>query len=207
MYNCPFTISEINELAAIAELADYYLARPVLSSTLPAALYRTRESMKMIMEHSVAVINLATVLRCDVLFRQAFVLCLGPFHEPLFKQFPDGPLRDLAEKKYTALRSQVLETQEEIMKSALLVSPYHVVAVLKYAVTGRVSWPQYFRSISPSENFMRQLSIKKIMADMLQNVSSFPLAYKSGSGDFKEHFLCVKVSDDELPWDITETDF
>ncbi|KAL2063643.1 hypothetical protein VTL71DRAFT_5448 [Oculimacula yallundae] len=207
MYNRSFFITEFQQLLAVANLADYYLARPILSASLSAALCRSPNLIFMILDNNCEMLILAESFRCDWLFRKSFALSLGPFHDPVIKKLPDAPVRSLAERKYMALQSQVLDAQAAIMQVGIGAYPYNNGILFPRTANGVLSWPQYFRAIGPGKIAVRNLDVDTRTKDLLRNTLDFDDGHVSGVGRFKEHFLCVEVSDDELPWDTAETDF
>jgi hypothetical protein len=99
----------------MTELADYYCSLPILSIGLSAALHRSRGLCQEIYSSPTEFLTISKKLRNDVLFKDALILSLGPFHEPRYSLLGDPELQEIAEKVYNDLCVRVLHAQGLLM--------------------------------------------------------------------------------------------
>jgi hypothetical protein len=220
-YNRPFQIIDLAELICMTKLADYYCSLPVLSSALCAAILCSDGLCHQIDAMPTEFLSISKKLRNDVLFKEALILSLGPFHQLKYLLLSDMKLKVIAENVHNCLSSQVLkaqglvvgfsqyspefaETCETYMRTALLVGQK------------KPCWPQYFRylkstpnlalTIQGSENEKSEYTVAlgALMKNRLQFDNS---GAQSGRGKFKEYFLCSEIGDEVLPWDPEEVDW
>lgn len=84
-------------------------------------------------------------------------------------------------------------------------------AEMGIAISDAKSVPSFFRRIdtrmrefesSKAIYSTPQSELKKIMDALLSNDLYFNPQSVSGEGKFLDYFLCISITDEELPWDI-----
>ncbi len=63
-----------------------------------------------------------------------------------------------------------------------------------------VSLPVYFRKV----HSMGLIDASKLLTN---NLVLHGRDYLAGEGDYQDWFLCAEISDEDLPWDITQTEW
>jgi hypothetical protein len=219
-YNREFRITNLAELKRMTNLADYYLSLPALSASLYAALHRSHGLHHEIYSVPEEFLIIAKKLRSSALFKEALILSLGPFRQPKYLQLSDPELRRIAEKTYNALTSKVLKLLGLLTGFRKLSARYnrvaeHEIPLLCGQDCWEPCWAEYFRnveidSVSFWEKFSNenQKSVVKIaLRALMKSELQFDKSIQSGSGKFKEYFLCSEIEDEVLPWDPTEMDW
>jgi hypothetical protein len=215
------------QLHCMTKLADYYCSLPSLSSALFAALHRSLgliEEMSSVPEEFLVI---AKKVRSDALFKEALIVSLGPFRQPKYLLLSDPALRDLAERKYNALTSQVFKFQGLLMGFVKYAtrrsSRYRDLTPLDGYISFASGqhcwvpcWPECCRNMEAGStsffadyvNESEKSVIKFALGALLKNQLQFDKSgAQPGSGKFEDYFLCPEIGDEVLPWDLTEVDW
>jgi hypothetical protein len=224
-YNRPFQITDLAELICMTKLADYYCSLPVLSSALCTAILRSDGLCHKICTVPTEFLSIANKLRNDVLFKEALILSLGPFHRPQYLLLSDVELKVIAENAYNCLSSQVLKAQSlivgfSVFYSGLAQTCQNFTKMSLLSGQKKPCWPQYFRNLESSPSVPLQIQgglssenerseFNVALGALMKNQLQFD---KSGAqsgrpGRFKEYFLCSEIGDEVLPWDPEEVDW
>lgn len=214
-YNRAFQITNLDELACMTELADYYCSLPALSSALCAAIHRSRGLSEDIFRAPLELLSISKKLRSDVLFKEALILSLGPFRKPKYLMLTDVGLRAIAEKEYNAPSSKVLKAQGLLMTSSRSYTKFSQLCESQLSFTAtQPCWPAYFRNLEANPAVFTETSmelgkaIKNDLGALMKSQLHFNQSgAQSGKGQFKEYFLCSEIGDEVLPWDPEEVDW
>jgi hypothetical protein len=219
-YNREFQITNLAELKRMTKLADYYLSLPALSASLYAALHRSHGLHHEIYSVPEEFLIIARKLRSNALFKEALILSLGPFRQPKYLLLSDPELRCIAEKTYKALTSKVLKLQGLLIGFSKRSASYdrvdkHSIPLLPGRDCWEPCWPEYFRNVeTDSVSFWGNFSnenqksvVKLALGALMKSELQFDKSIQSGSGKFKEYFLCSEIEDEVVPWDPTEMDW
>ena len=144
-------------------------------------------------------------------FKEALILSLGPFDNPGFRNLEDGKLKDLAEKKYSGLCLQLLNAQRVILEHQAASKGFakYIEGMLKTREDGSFCWTSYIRGLGrdPYHTGKAGDKIRGHVMPLLKNNLVFDrTAPGGGVGRYAKYFLCVEVTDEDLPLDVNETD-
>lgn len=91
----------------MTNMAEYLVALPKLSIAFRGSLHRDENLLGQLYFFPELILTLAMKLRHEALFKDAFQLCLGPFHSPNLHKIEDRELRELAWKKHALILGKV----------------------------------------------------------------------------------------------------
>ncbi|TGO37558.1 hypothetical protein BHYA_0094g00210 [Botrytis hyacinthi] len=227
-----YKIETTDELERLTHLANYYRALPVVSGTLTGALFKSSmfeastptygaKDCKC-HDESVSLLLLARKLRHGVLFREYLIHTVGRWDSlpDIEKKYieEDQELSTLVQTKLKLLYEILAKTQSALLWALV----EGKLAVLYTAIGGSYPTPLIGGSVSMyralfDEHSFHDLFDKEetrelgdLMLSLLKNNLALGcLGEKSGKVDgiFEKTFLCTKIEDDELPWDLGEIDW
>ncbi|KAF8865233.1 hypothetical protein BDZ45DRAFT_668679 [Acephala macrosclerotiorum] len=217
IYTRPYQIEGAKELLLLTDLADYYRALPILSRTLDGALINSPMLCGNIQHSATELFVAAAKLRNPLLFRECLIWIVGPHRKPAFHDLQDSRLRmvarcihgDISTKAMSAIHRMLRrgaddwadkwsEKSEVAMFSDLYAQstshdPYGVDA----------AW--YLRTVSNSfYSVLNHFDVYELLSSKLVLDNGF---HEAGRGDHKDFFFCAEISDEDLPWDASETDW
>jgi hypothetical protein len=165
---------------------------------------------------------LALELRNRELFNEALILCLGPWHSPVYLDGLDGKLRDVADKAYNDLAKRILAPAEKAVTDYVVkvTMSGHVdnvrremrehmgnVASKLLKTTGRLSLPSYYQELMNFESEAGGYPFKSLLGGLMDNHLNLNVDGQPGAGKYRDYFLCAWVDHKDLPWDINEVDW
>ncbi|KAE8442862.1 hypothetical protein EG329_002604 [Mollisiaceae sp. DMI_Dod_QoI] len=210
-YDRPIRIKDVFELSVMTEKAQYLLAIPKFSLAFHSALHYDGVLLQQLRQMPEEFLPIAQKLRSELLFREAFVLCQGPFHAPKLFNIADPNLRFLAWMKHTMLVDQVLHAQSVIVKHQKASNGYmkYSLNLMQTRPDGNVSWPQLMRRLWAQPYYSRNSNQFHALNDAIlplleNNLVLDRSGVGAGFGRYLEYFLSVELLDDELPWDTEE---
>jgi hypothetical protein len=206
-------------LETVFMVADYFLALPVLSNSLDRTLANVPNLSLGIPHAAPNLIKKATKLHHAALFRECLIWIIVPHKNPVFLSMPeDTPdnlkIKQLAEKVHGQVCVKIAQAEKTLLElcfSGPLGLPianhraWSANASLGY--DGEVSLAMYYRKMitysGPGQDTVRQvlgpLLLKKLTLDRS--------GLGAGENRFADHFFCVEIDDEELPWDLKQVDF
>ncbi|TVY89681.1 hypothetical protein LAWI1_G003076 [Lachnellula willkommii] len=187
MYSRSLRISSPAEFYLAVDLADYYCALPALSSALNGAFYTNPVLAEATYKQPHILIKTACKLWNAVLYRECLVQTMGPWSKPQYKEIDDESLRGIAAAAHAGLKDVLLQTQCDIIKT--------------------IDWAMTYRRDLLGHN--GPAGFVAALEPLMKN--DFLLYSKggdrSGEGKYLDYFLCLEISDEDLPWNTEETDW
>ncbi|KAF7943897.1 uncharacterized protein EAE97_005967 [Botrytis byssoidea] len=211
MLNCIYRIPfEINpeQLIELAKLANYYRCLPAASNNLYACFSM---SPNFDIHKARDLIESAYKLRQPLLFRDCVIFIAGTMQRmsPLLYQDKNLNTQQALQQVLMAVRNKIfenhLEAQEamytkagssrELFKTMKEIS-------IKVLEQDFFCQPYFYRKLlDREEEFFEDLN------DVLSGNLQLDNSAMAGVGYFDYHFFCADLSDEDLPWDTTETDW
>jgi len=199
----------------MATLADYYRALPALSRSLYRAFaQKIFDVWDCEPEHLSKVLNAAIKLRHPDLFRECIVSLAGKWGtEPGLSRY-DQKISKLITPARNGIGYKIAQAEDQIKRLTAQYIPLepeiNKVKLMKY-----LSLPEYYRNLKDGQgeydtcNYGNQkYEVEKALYTLLENNLKFGGSKAlSGTEPFENHFLCATISDDDLPWDCTQTDW
>jgi hypothetical protein len=223
LYLQPYTLGSPAELESLVDLADYYCMLRIISRTLDGVLDATEDVARLLRQGNMPcwLLPAAAKLRHKRLFSDCILLSIGPWHQPNISNIEDPNLRAIAQAVRGRMSVKVANILEHIISTST--SEYgrtqatFEAIVRDIAECGRknrvrtnkrdVCLPLYIKAISGLKHDDRILMLGDACFEVLVN-----RLYLSPHVDFEmysleDRFLCEKITDEELPWDIHEADW
>ncbi|KAL2011057.1 hypothetical protein VTN00DRAFT_3775 [Thermoascus crustaceus] len=229
------SITGLNHLARLVDIADFYRALPILSNFLDSNLLLSPGVLDEIAGKSFWAIELAERVRSPVLFREALVHVVGRWETEKGKlnasskvnhlvQIYHGRLRDDVSKAYRYLIMQTMSWSRAKNPALSQIVARQLLELNKDERLVGLSEPEYFRAVynrlsqvfNGSEilngNFSRRNALammKTLRAEVDEKIGR--LLQKNlilGAGNSSSrYFLCTELADDDLPWDVNESEW
>ncbi len=219
LYIRPYTINEAEEVVRMAELADYYRVLRVVSHSLNEPMRDHVPLGFAVMDDPDKFIKIGVKLRNYLLFKDSFIMRLGPWVDQATDrcEWESARFAKLAERVHNRIGGSIAfihscllaeikrnKGNNETMKRCL--ADYAESGLLQ-GVGGLLSLPRYYQAIydtqSPDGSSLFESDLEPLMSNRLELIKWI----KAGEGAYKDWFLCGKIEDDELPWDIEEEDW
>ncbi|TGO24739.1 hypothetical protein BPAE_0096g00450 [Botrytis paeoniae] len=182
-YGRLWVIKNNEALQLVTELADYYCTLPAVSKSMHGAFSISPEFCKRIFfSNKLTLLDLALKL-LSATQRQTVFYC----------QVNSNALEIKAKiKKCYLERMKLRETEQGVYG-------------------GQVSLPEYFQAFGEESSGIFALAV----SDILKNELIFNKSLRAGDiifsgktyNDVQSHFLCAEIKDEDLPWDLNETDW
>jgi len=197
-------------------VADYYCALKALSLSLDGVLFRGTKLTAGILEDPIPLLGQALKLRHPTLYRECLVYALGPWKNPKFKKITDPTLSKSARETYSKICVKLVELQGQILDHLGFYShPNSIHGELQVIASslldkGKVSQPAFYRFLYKgvlSQEIHVSNKLQYLLSWLLRNELKLEPSAITGEGDHKDHFLCITVEDEDLPWDPTQTDY
>jgi hypothetical protein len=219
IYNWRIIIDSPEQLCLATQLADYYCALPILSSSLYAAFGRSFYFCSEIHGFEIELLGAAVKLRNDTLYKECMVLLMSPWTNPKFRKIQDPKLRQLANSAHHKLCQEVLEVQRNISEALYELPSAHLKEYreLDEEMTvehlhdhgGKIVLPNLYRLMH--DNLSRNLNhIQDHFGGLLENQLKLRSSWgRPGESSTwcEDYFLCLEIDDEELPWDINQPDW
>jgi hypothetical protein len=210
----------------MTSLARFYMALPVLSNSLSAALlhkdnYFIMDSIRTFAEETILI---AAELRHQALFRDAVALAVGYWNadmDQLCNQLKNTKLCKLVRNTHNALWAQIGRLQTELLQldfPEISRQEMKDVADKSWECAGvddhgeiqrSICLPLYYHNLYKIKASDRHLTggLRGLIEPLLANKLILPFAERPNEEWRTEYFLCITIEDDDLPWDTTETDW
>ncbi|KAF7917926.1 uncharacterized protein EAE98_009954 [Botrytis deweyae] len=209
IYRIPFGINS-KQLIKLTKLADYYRCLPAVSNNLYACFYM---SPKFDIRRACNLIESAYKLRQPLLFRDCIVYIAGTmqrmFQPQSLYQDKNSSMQQALQQALMTVRNKILEihldAQEAVYttagESTELFETMKEVSI-KLMEDDFFHHPHFCRKLADREEEFSE-ALKEVLSGNLQLDSSAV----AGIGEYRNNFFCASLSDEELPWDTTETDW
>jgi hypothetical protein len=223
LYLQPYTLSSPAELAHLVDMADYYCMLRIISRTLDGVLDATEDVARLLRSADMPcwLLPTAAKLRHRRLFSDCILLSIGPWHQPNISKIEDPKLRAIAQAVRARISIKVANILEHIISTST--SEYgrtqatFEAIVRDIAECGRknrvrtskrdVCLPLYIKAISGLKHDDRILMLGDACLEVLVNRLYLSPHVNFEMYSLEDRFLCEKIRDEELPWDVHEADW
>jgi len=200
-------------LFTLTDLARYYQALPIVSPTVYAAAMNNPQFYTTILKsnHPCSVLESAKTLRNGLLFRDALILCLGPWSNPTYLRLADSELLRVASAAHSRICVKIAQAIPVLLNS--LVMPgykshfnssktkdfYGKVYNLTYSCRRnyQIMLPAYYRQcfekgleVANSSATSSTHALQQALAPLLVNNLKMAPHLSAGAEGFEDHFLC-----------------
>ncbi len=111
-----YQLLNVAELATLTDFARYYQALPAVSPNVHNAALKNASFWSAIIKDPCSVLVSAKTLRNEILFKDSFVVCLGPWSSPAYLKLLDEQLLGLASAAHAKICTTILGVQQELLK-------------------------------------------------------------------------------------------
>lgn len=209
----PYKIRDTSELRNLTELADYYRSLPAVPRSVLLPLLQARLDIK---NDASTLIDIAVKLRHEVLFRETVVFLAGNWtNEGTTVDFMplDKKVKRVVLDSRRTIDSKVARVLEELLRHQKK-DPIVAKQLSRLSENRAVTLPsiisRIYHGCDDSQFGEDDLRIMISDLDLMEECTVVAWSRElgsSGSGCYKNYFLCARVSDDDLPWDHTQKDF
>lgn len=210
----------------MVQQADYYGCLPGVSNTIDGVLVNSPGLAATLESDPCALLVSAYKLRHKALFRESFILSLGPWSKPRYKNIQEENLVKLCDSAYTKLAKDVENFWISLPQLAASFhdtntgysysQPYgnqFMATLFKDAGSckdkdSKVVTPKMLRSLLGSCNSIYdpgKRRMEAILTPFLKNNLIFNKDAEAGKEGFEDYFLCFELKDEDRPWDIAQT--
>jgi hypothetical protein len=219
-------VLDVEELIAMTKLADYYCALPALSRSLYRALYAMDLDVAGCKEELLPKVLAASCkLRYPDLFKECIILAAGKWSNNYGRETPlsghSRKIRKLIEATRHRIGFEVAKANEQMLRifsQSAQLGDY----LMKVDFKADMPLPEYYRDVYsgniPDEDFDHEyeddeckediIMIERALGPVLENNLKFSgRDLLPGKAPFEKHFLFATISDDDLPWDDSQTDW
>jgi hypothetical protein len=218
MFGELYSITDAAELNSMIAQAETHKTLPILSTSISGTFPYSPGLISAIEKDPCSLLVSAHKLRHKVLFQECYIHALGPQSHPrYYHQLSDEVLRDFIEKKRGLLGTQVLRAYNTIVRlaSGLIwpisdaIDPKQFLNFAPDCVFGNdILYPKFFRlCYEHIVNNYDNGQVYCLFSQLLENKLALNKDAVAGVGDFADFFLCCELKDDELPWDVTQTNW
>jgi hypothetical protein len=209
-------------------LATYYCALPAVLGTLLNALHDSPDFTDSIHSNPCAIFEAAAKLRHKVLFREVLIWVVGNWTQLQISGLSDRRLRYLAQNVYGEISTMVSKATGIIIDVGLLASGLsHWLTKVRDGIRSsnhEVRWkekeldlcsrpqlnlPKFVRNIADMDDVPGGFEVEDLcLTDSFMN--NLVLDGKwliAGEDSVEDYFLCAAIKDEDLPWDLDETDW
>jgi hypothetical protein len=222
LYLQPYSLSGPEELIHMVDLADYYCMLRILSRTLDGALDATEEVAKLLRHDRTPcrLLPAAAKLRHKRLFSDCIILSIGPWHKPNVSYIEEPKLQAIAQ----AVRDRISIKISHVLENIIALSTASTTSrkrdaisndMLSCATENRIEGheeqlclPLYIKAVSglPYQAHQRYVFQDACSEVMVNRLNLYPhVVYALYV--LEDRFLCDTVREEELPWDVRETDW
>ena len=212
MYMRTYTIVDTNELEILIRLADYYCALPALSSSLYVALFDKKGVAKEIPTRARQLLPLAYKLRQPLLFRECMIHVVGSLKDDCGRLYDNQVLDNAVKVQYGRLCHKIAMTFYRLNFCSQNLYDKGAKADAQEAI------PSYCNDFTPTSSmrFFRHVyyhsyklnAVKERVMETIAPLLENNLKLDASHGKLGEtRFLCLEIDEEDLPWDLTETDW
>lgn len=219
----PYLLEEVEDLLRLTDIADYYCALPVVSRTIEAAVYQSREFQWKFRSRPCELMPAAYRLRNATLFRECLVFILSQWSD-IDVRLESQQLRNIVQRSQEEISLRMEKLNEEILSNLQVLSKTDPEAhramwdYIRDAATtaktifpprGLLSLPTYYRKLYDCQlDGANEVFSSFKLQDLLSNTSIFNQQLVTGTDQGAEDsFYCAMISTEDLPWDLTEEDW
>ena len=204
IYGERFEFQSIEDLVLVTNLADYYCALPVVSKTIDGALLRRPISFK---NDALVGLQVSYKLRHAEILRECVCFLAGNLDLDLDMSSVDSILRSVVDKARQGVYEKLARAHIEVMRLVFNDTSFkkEFNIVHNSGISKReFNLPRYYAKLFEEVKFYHQPAMWSLMDNnlMLERGNVTP-----GEGVFGDKFLCAVVSDDDLPWDVSQLDW
>lgn len=213
-YSRPFDLRSPSELELMTQIADYYCALPALSHSLNAVLPYCVEFCGKIRENALTLLQLSVKLRNRLLYQECLIYVLGPWSQPAYLQIEDELVRKYADAAHAQICRKIAAPE---IQSIFIIGPgLHYQNFWQVAVdctTNRTGtgfrMPEFCRTLHSSYGSASHYgrTVFKHLEPLLSNHLKLSHGQIAATGEDKDHFFCLLIGEDDLPWDVSEVDW
>lgn len=219
IFNRPYEIGHVVHLQRMTAHAEYYCCLPIVSHSLWGPLVNSPKFVPSIEQSPCHTLVAAYKLRHKQLFKDAFILCLGPWKRPRYEQLRElnePKLFQMAEAAHTTMCTKLLNVQQGIIQifadanNCFKDTGKIMVDLADQAFDDKhsVLLPRYYR-LCYEYNYKSKegaAAVKKLLGPILKkNLVLDKSTSSSGQGSFRDYFLSYQV--DTYPWDDSQLDW
>lgn len=223
VYTEPYQIEDAIQLLLLTELADYYCALRILSRTLDGAMINSPNFCSSIRAKALDLFVAAGKLRNALLFRECLIWVVGPNQNPVYLELKAGDrnIRQVAKHAHGDISIKLAKVQQRLWRYAGIDFrdnwrdnwENHLFSNLGYC--GEVDedpenrfpveFPWLLRYIiSANPEILDEGSCEGLLRSSIVLEKG---VYEAGKENCEDNFLCAEVTDEDLPWDVNETDW
>ncbi|CZR55437.1 uncharacterized protein PAC_05325 [Phialocephala subalpina] len=228
IYVQPYKLGTAEELLLMTDLADYYCALPILSRTLDGALINSPTFSDQIQKSANELYVAAAKLRNALLFRECLIWVVGPHNNPVYKTLDDPRLRMVARCAHGEISTKIASVTARALRRGtgdwvkmanskpdrwaygfdrLMFGPLYD-GYYDNMDMDAVHYPRWFRDIEQEGDELlddESGDFEGLLEDKLVLDRGY---HTAGDADkYPDNFFCAQVSDEDLPWDVNETDW
>lgn len=212
MYIRPYSFDDAEELLAMVRLADFYLALPILSSSVTAALL---QSPPIVEENAAKLLVAAEQLKNPHLFRECIVYLVANFDktagDTLFRETTPHLYR-LVQTSYANVCMAMIDVEKKALRPTSKASNYLESASVKKYNYERKYYKSICEECIAKLNFYTPKNLEaqhfrdilKAAEPLLRQNLIFPGCQKDRPNNM---CYCAEVLEEDLPWDSSEGDW
>ena len=170
-------------------------------------------------------LEIAARLRCAPLFRDCFILCMGPCNKPRLMEIKSGPLRRLAGAEFKIIMGH-MKSDFELAEKFRITNAQRSATILQRPTTNpqtSTTNPQTIttreiRRFAPEMHrasalflFTHGLRYPEEIQERLRHIKWLGrnnlILVPEKVHFLRNHFLCTEISDEDLPWDVEEKEW
>ncbi|TVY52980.1 hypothetical protein LSUE1_G010062 [Lachnellula suecica] len=221
MYGLNFVVLSFEQLKLVTGMADYYRALPAFSIALKGSFFISPDLISETSSRPHEIIPIAAKIRNSLLYRECLIHTMAPWSKPRYLLIEDEDLRRLAAAAYAKLERMVWQTHSEILNEFL---GFNVDAIMLFQsaqlfaarfsntslASGQsgVALPQMYWLLYEEPSARVSVIFKYAIQPLMKNNLVLDRrTFEPRDVSHKESFLCLEITDDELPWDIEHTDW
>lgn len=213
IYDHAYKLENAAELLKIVELADYYQILPVLSRRLDGIMYASSNFCTEIRENCIDLFVTAAKLRNPLLFRECLIWVVGTHNIPEFHHLEDKHLQLIATSVHGETSAMIMFVLQKILVQLSDDRNDGFSGALDKKLLSGVNYgtdcddesfdiPRYFRKLKEDgvdiDDRLYVNNLKLERANFSAGLECKDL--KGKVVDLEGHFLCAKISDEDLPW-------
>jgi hypothetical protein len=217
----PYSITSIDELERLTELADFCCALPAFSNSLNMALWKSPDLISKIPANALKLLPITVKLRSELLFKECLIHALGPYTNPQYLQLTDPKLKQAAERAIGILSTKIVKVEGELLAASCDVPNLgrdlgaKIRTYIAENVPNCYDWgkmalklPYFYRRIHARACSENITELKDMLSPILKNNLILDRTDGiAGDGQYKGFFLCIEIDDAHLPWDHTQLDW
>lgn len=197
----------------LTELADYYCALRTLSSSVLGAISVGSNSFGCLVDFWTTDELLTTLfkLRRGELFNDCIITIAGDWYQGNYaKRLAAQPpkLQNVVEYARSQICCKIAAAQQEFLHKGSHHIEYRR-AVLNIRSTAAMPLPTYYRKMADLavEHIGSLDSMPALTTLLSKDFVNITVGTEAGSGYTYDHFLCGRVMEKDLPWDVNEKDW